>query len=132
MTKDPLKTSYNIGINDRTTFDWPDVGSVLTKVEEEIQELKESLTLSRLDQAHELGDVLFTLVQVARHLNLDPGLTLEIANQRYLDRMNEMKKQIQADNLKFEKLSLEELDLYWRKAKLILKEKEHELLSQNF
>lgn len=132
MTKDPLKTSYDIGIDDRTTFDWPDVRSVLKKVEEEIQELKESIDLTRLDQAHELGDVLFTLVQVARHLNLDPSLTLEIANQRYLDRMNEMKKQISEANLKFENLNLEELDNFWRKAKLILKDKEHDLLSQNF
>lgn len=132
MITDPLKNCYNIGINDRTTFDWPDVRSVLKKVEEEIQELKESINLTRLDQAHELGDVLFTLVQVARHLNLDPSLTLEIANQRYLDRMNEMKKQISEANLKFENLNLEELDNFWRKAKIILKEKERTQLSQNF
>lgn len=132
MTTDPLKLAFEIGSSDRIKFDWPNSQSVMGKVLEEIQELKESLTLDRFSQAHELGDVFFTLVQLARHLDLDPSLSLEIACQRYLDRMKDVRNQISNQKLNFDSLTLEELEVYWKKAKHNLKSKEAQILSDSF
>ncbi len=132
MKKDPLSEALSIGRSDRLHFDWPDAQSVMTKVVEEMNELSEALNLDRFNQAHELGDLLFTLVQLSRHLKLDPGLALEIANQRYLSRVSEMKSIIHSNNLKFENLTSDELESFWKKAKLVLKKEERLTLKTIF
>lgn len=132
MKKNPLSQSFEIGLKDRGHFDWPNVESVLDKVTEELNELKDSLNESPSAQAHELGDVLFTLVQVARHLNLDPNLALETANERYNLRFETMSGLIINDKLNLEKLTLLELEQYWKKAKTLLKETEVKNINSKF
>jgi uncharacterized protein YabN with tetrapyrrole methylase and pyrophosphatase domain len=132
MKKNPLSLSFEIGLKDRGHFDWPNVEAVLDKVTEELGELKESLNDSLTDQAHELGDLLFTIVQVARHLNLDPNLALETANERYNLRFKTMSELISNDGFSLEKLTLSESEQYWKKAKTLLKEKEVKNINTKF
>jgi uncharacterized protein YabN with tetrapyrrole methylase and pyrophosphatase domain len=121
-TNNPLDESLNIGIEDRSYFDWPDVDSVFVKVDEELLELKTAKSIQ--DQFHEIGDVLFTLVQVARHLKIDPSLALDIANLRYKKRTDKMKTLLQDSKIDFQNSDLNLLETYWKKAKKLLKSEE--------
>ncbi len=132
MVKDSLTESFELGLKDRLLFDWPNVQAVLEKTTEELNELKQSLEEGRLSQAHELGDVLFTLVQVARHLKLDPALALKIANERYLKRFKTMQDFVIEDQKDFANLDLSELEVYWQKAKKTLKSDEIQTLDHWF
>ncbi len=132
MTKDPLQCTYHLGLKDRAHFDWPSAEAVLEKVSEELLELKQSLHQGRLAQAHELGDLIFTIVQVARHLEINPSLALEVANQRYLERRSCMKNLAEEKNLNFETLQLSDLEQLWKEAKVVLKAEEIESLRAKF
>lgn len=130
LTKDPMSDCFKLGIEDRKTFDWRNATEVVEKVDEEIAELKESFLLKKTDQLHELGDVLFTLIQLARHLGIDPSVALELANLRYKNRTQKMKELIEQNSLNIESLGMEELTQYWNQAKLALKKSEKEQLIQ--
>lgn len=132
MTKDPLKTSYSLGHKDRTHFDWPNVEAVLVKVKEELDEFAESLSESRLAQIHELGDLLFSIVQAARHLEIDPGLALETANERYQNRFNAMKSLIKKEGQIFEDTPVDQLEDFWKRAKKTLKQDEINHIKEKF
>ena len=72
-------------------FDWPDVGGVMEKVEEELMELREAIfssqTKERIDE--ELGDLLFAVVNLARYLNISPSIALHKTNRKIMGRFNE-------------------------------------------
>lgn len=67
-------------------FDWPDVASVWAKLDEEWQELAEAREVGAARTAEEWGDVLFTVVNLARHLGVDPEAALAAANARFAER----------------------------------------------
>jgi len=96
-------------------FEWDDLAGVWGKVHEELDELKEALASG--DRAHaqeELGDVLFTLVNVARWCGLDPEEGLAGTNRRFLDRFRRVEAAL-GGNLQGR--SLAELEVFWRQAK---------------
>jgi MazG family protein len=102
----------------RVGFDWPDTAGVIDKFREELAEL--SVELASGDAArleHELGDLLFTAVNMARKLGVEPELALEHANQRFLARFQHMEKSAAAANQKLEDLPVGELDKLWQEAK---------------
>ncbi len=109
------KESQKIG------FDWEDYSQVLYKVEEEWQELKEELppsghfNLERVEE--ELGDLLFSLVQLARHLNLSAESVLRKANRKFVERFQKMENLITQDQTNLTELSLEQKEEYWNKVK---------------
>jgi tetrapyrrole methylase family protein/MazG family protein len=92
-------------------FDWPQADPVLDKLLEEVEELREAVGEGNR-VAEELGDVLFTVVNLARHLNVDPELALRGAIQRFTSRFETMEARGPLDGL-----SLEELDERWERAK---------------
>ena len=97
-------------------FDWPEVGPVLDKLREEVDEL--AADLERPERAaHELGDVLFTVVNLARHLGLDPEVAFRRANDRFADRFREVERLAGAAGATLGDLSLEQLDALWDRAK---------------
>lgn len=100
-------------------FDWPEVGGVWQKIAEELDELKEA-SQSQQNTAifHELGDVLFTLVNLARWYKLDPEDALRQANQRFVRRFQHMESQLQGQSLKT--LSSEAFDQLWTQAKQVM------------
>lgn len=98
----------------RFGFDWPAVDGVWDKVEEELDELR----LADQDQRElELGDVLFSLVNLARWLGVDAETALRAANRRFVQRFAAMRQLAERRGLSFEALSLNELDALWREVK---------------
>jgi len=92
-------------------FDWDNNSQVIGKVDEEVLELKESMVENKgIDE--ELGDVLFSLVNLSRHLDIDPELSLKRSTEKFIKRFKAIENEVD-----IEKLSLEELDQIWNKNK---------------
>ncbi len=103
----------------RTGFDWDDIAGVLDKVREEAGELKEAATPEQTEA--ELGDLLFSLVNVGRWLNVDSESALRKANQRFTARFKAMEEMAKARGLDFKALSLNEKEALWQEAKQLLR-----------
>ena len=100
-------------------FEWDDLDGVWAKVQEELEELKEAVASG--DRAHaetELGDVLFTLVNVARWCRLDPEEGLAGTNRRFLDRFSRLEAALGGD---LGDRSLRELEALWQQAKAAIR-----------
>ncbi len=124
----PLASAVKIGLKtNEIKFDWEDYSQVVYKVEEEWQELKEELTPNRdLNQSavfEELGDLLFSIAQLARHLKLDPDKALQAANKKFLRRFHSMEDIMLDKGVKLEEMNQSQMDIYWNQAKLIEKQK---------
>ncbi|MBD2091255.1 nucleoside triphosphate pyrophosphohydrolase [Microcoleus sp. FACHB-1515] len=101
-------------------FEWENAAQVWEKFEEELGELKQAIAHeSAENQQAELGDVLFTLVNIARWYRLDPDAALAGTNQRFIDRLTQM--EAQADR-PLEDYAIEELEQLWQQAKLQLRQ----------
>ena len=101
-------------------FDWPDIDSVFEKMNEEIQELKNELeakTISREAVEEELGDMLLTVVSLARHLQVNPELALRRGSAKFEQRFRFVEKRLAKDGYCLENASLEELESLWQEAK---------------
>ncbi len=96
----------------RVGFDWPDASGVYDKLDEEITELKHAETDAEIGE--ELGDLLFTVVNLTRHLGHDPEQVLRSANSKFQSRFNDIEKM--ADR-PLDEHSLDELEQMWQKAK---------------
>ena len=99
-------------------FDWPDRSGVNEKIAEELQELEqavESRDPARIED--EFGDLLFAIVNLARHLEIDAEKALMGANNKFERRFGEMEKSIRGSGERFADHNLETLDREWRAAK---------------
>lgn len=102
----------------RTGFDWPDYKGALEKVEEELREWKEALekgTRDRMEQ--ETGDILFAVVNVARQLGIDPELALNTTTSKFIRRFKYIEENAVSMGKKLVEMSLDEMDLFWERAK---------------
>jgi XTP/dITP diphosphohydrolase len=96
-------------------FEWDDMAGVWEKVHVELDELKEAVASGdRVHAQEELGDVLFTLVNVARWCGVDPEEGLAGTNRRFLDRFARVEAALGGD---LRGRSLRELEVHWRAAK---------------
>lgn len=101
-----------------TGFDWPGTDGVLAKIREELQELEEALAAgSAWGAEEELGDLLFTLVNLARHLHLDPETVLRRANSKFELRFRGMEQLARAQQKELGQLDDAALDALWEQAK---------------
>lgn len=99
-------------------FDWHDIQPVWDKIEEELSELKAACAQSEVaDIEGELGDVLFSVVNLARFLKIDAEVALNVTNNKFVRRFSYIEKTITDNKLKWEKLGLKELDILWNQAK---------------
>lgn len=114
-----LQTAYKIGVKcEKTGFDWANIDQVFEKVLEEIEELKVEMTLQTKDKiSEELGDVLFSLAQLARHLDLEPEQVLRGANKKFEDRYFKMIKLARSKGFEFDQLSPSEKENLWKQIK---------------
>ncbi len=114
-----LQTAYKIGVKcEKSGFDWSNTSDVMAKVFEEIEELKVEIQSQDQEKtAEELGDVLFSLAQLARHLKLEPEQVLRKANKKFETRYFHMLKIAENEGLEFEKLVPEEKEKLWKKVK---------------
>ncbi|MFC4355805.1 nucleoside triphosphate pyrophosphohydrolase [Chryseomicrobium palamuruense] len=114
-----LLTSFNYQKKAATVgFDWPDVAGAWDKFNEEVAEWKEAIAKGTPDeQLDELGDVLFTLVNLARFLKLSPELAMQQANQKFERRFRYVEASVKKGQGTFTAYSLDELDAFWQEAK---------------
>ena len=96
-------------------FDWKDVDGVIEKLVEEIRELKQAG--SDKERGQEFGDLLFTLVNIARRLGVDSEVVLREANQRFCRRFTHMEGLCRQRGLTFSRLSFDEQNQLWEEAK---------------
>ena len=103
-------------------FDWKTVPPVFDKVLEELDEVKEAWESG--DQAHiqeEIGDLLLVVVNLARHLNVNPEIALKQSTQKFSKRFHYIEKSVAASGRELKSCELDELDALWNEAKRELK-----------
>ncbi|ODN66776.1 MazG nucleotide pyrophosphohydrolase domain-containing protein [Methylophaga muralis] len=107
------KTAASVG------FDWTNIDGVIAKIHEELDEVA-----AELDDAdpkklqEEIGDLLFAITNLARHLNIDPEQAIEQCNQKFLRRFKYIETQISQQGKSMQTASLDELDALWDEAKI--------------
>lgn len=108
------KRAANVG------FDWATIGPVLDKIQEEITEVKAELAAQTIDQEaleSEIGDVLFAVVNLARHAQVNPEHALRRTNLKFKQRFQAIEKRLAEAGKSAEELGLEELEAYWQEVK---------------
>ncbi|MEN7551161.1 nucleoside triphosphate pyrophosphohydrolase [Rapidithrix thailandica] len=104
-------------------FDWEAKEQVWEKVEEEMEEFQEEIRVEKegkhaVEKAEEeFGDLLFSLINYARFVGIDPETALEKTNKKFIKRFNYLEEQSKKDGKSFEEMSLAEMDQYWEAAK---------------
>ena len=99
-------------------FDWPDTKGVWAKVQEELGELQEALASGDSKAAEsELGDVLFAIVNYARHFKIEPEVALNGTNNRFAKRFAHVEVCVESSGKNWQDFSLDELDCFWNEAK---------------
>ena len=102
----------------RVGFDWDDASQVLDKVEEEIEELREAIPgEERLKIEEELGDLFFSVVNVARKLGVDSEMALAAATRKFIRRFRALEAQIVAHGTKLEQTSTQDMNALWERNK---------------
>lgn len=102
----------------RVGFDWKESRDVISKIDEELKELKIELKKGKKARVREeMGDFLFSAVNLARKLNIDPEIALKDAVRKFKKRFLYIEQQVTASKRDWSSYSLEELERYWRKAK---------------
>ncbi|MCX7299571.1 MAG: nucleoside triphosphate pyrophosphohydrolase [Rhodobacterales bacterium] len=98
----------------RMGFDWPDVSNVLDKLVEEAREVTEARNqLSQSDLEEEIGDLLFVMANLARHLKVDPEAALRAANAKFTRRFNAIENELQVRGKTPAQSDLAEMDAIW-------------------
>jgi ATP diphosphatase len=98
-------------------FDWPDSAGPRAKITEELAELEQAEGEGGQSLAEELGDLLFAVVNLARHLNVNPEQALAAANSKFQSRFRYIEKRLAAEGLHPQDVDLARLDALWDEAK---------------
>ena len=100
-------------------FDWDNKEQVFDKVKEEFSELHQEIKKTNNHEKieKEFGDVLFSMINYARFIGVDPESALERTNKKFIGRFNYLEQEIKVNKMDFMKMSLEEMDLIWDRSK---------------
>ncbi|MDK2820638.1 MAG: tetrapyrrole methylase family protein / MazG family protein [Clostridia bacterium] len=101
----------------RVGFDWPHYQGVISKVYEELKELEEVIKEKPQQRSIEFGDFLFSIVNVARWVGIEPEMALNTTIEKFIKRFNYIEKEVRKDGKNIDDLSLEEMNFLWEKAK---------------
>jgi MazG family protein len=117
-----LLRAYHIGLRAASVgFDWERTGDVVAKIQEEVDELREVVDeRAGVDQARaeeEMGDLLFSIANLARKLKIEPETALRKANDKFTRRFEAMERTIAASNRTTAEMSLDELEAEWQRVK---------------
>ena len=105
----------------RAGMDWKNAEDAFQYIRRETDELEEAMQSGDADAiSEELGDLLFSCVNTARHLHVDAETALRAASEKFLRRFAETEKRVTADGKRMQDLPIEELDIYWDDAKKAL------------
>lgn len=110
-----------------TGFDWPDIDGVRRKLGEELDELDEAISAAaRADIEAEIGDLLFAIANLSRHLRIDPETALRGSNAKFERRFAYIEQRLIADGRDMRRVPLDELDALWNAAKASEKPDAHD------
>jgi len=103
----------------RVGFDWPEAGQVLDKIDEEVAEIKEAMAAGAgpAKLADEIGDLLFACVNLARKVNIDPGMALRGTNLKFERRFRRIEELLAVHGKTPAQASLDEMEALWVQAK---------------
>lgn len=102
-------------------FDWDEIDGALEALESEIKELREAMQSGEKKEIeNEMGDVLFSCVNVSRFLDVDPELALTASNEKFITRFLEVERLAKEQDINMKEKSIEELDELWKQAKINL------------
>jgi MazG family protein len=114
-----LQRAHEIGTRTATVgFDWPDVAGVVDKIDEEARELRAAVAEHPGRAAEELGDLLFTLANLARKLGVEPEAALRQANDKFTQRFNALEAALQAEGRSVHDAAPAELEAAWQRVKM--------------
>jgi MazG family protein len=110
----------------RVGFDWRHVEEIFEKLHEEVAELQAAIEKHKTSDQEadhfrvreEIGDLLFVITNIARHMNVEPEAALKLTNRKFRRRFGYIEKQLRERNRKLDETSLEELEELWQEAKL--------------
>jgi len=103
-------------------FDWEEPHQVWDKVQEELSELNEEIKKGKKDTIEsEFGDVLFSMINYARFINVNPENALEKTNKKFMNRFQYLEKAAKKEGKELTEMSLSEMDVYWELSKKIFK-----------
>jgi tetrapyrrole methylase family protein/MazG family protein len=99
-------------------FDWPDLQGVLGKIEEELEETREAIRDGRGERIEaELGDLLFSVVNLCRFLKVEPSLALQRTNGKFTERFKYVEKGMKETGREMKGENLSQMDALWEEAK---------------
>lgn len=102
----------------RVGFDWRRTDDVFDKLDEEIGELREAVSAGDAQNIHdEIGDLLFTIGNIARKVNVNPEEALQSTNRKFMRRFEHMEARVRERGQNLDQLQLEEMDRLWDEAK---------------
>ena len=103
-------------------FDWEKPEQVWEKVQEELTELNEEIKVGNKENTEkEFGDVLFSMINYARFIDVNPENALEITNKKFINRFQFLEKAAKNEGKELSEMSLTEMDVYWEKSKEFFK-----------
>jgi XTP/dITP diphosphohydrolase len=101
-------------------FDWEEPQQVFEKLKEELEELQHEVDVADKDKMEaEFGDVLFSMINYARFLNINPETALERTNKKFIKRFQYLEEKAQERNTPLRDMSLAEMDVFWEEAKTL-------------
>ena len=114
-----LNTAFKIGKRARSVgFDWNDTDGVVLKIREELSELIEAMdSKNQSSIEEEMGDLLFTMVSLSRHLSKNPETALRKATNKFEKRFKLMEKKLEQKNKEFSELSFDDMNTLWNQVK---------------
>lgn len=99
-------------------FDWEQPEQVFEKLKEELEELQHEVTENNTDKIEaEFGDVLFSMINYARFLNVNPENALERTNKKFINRFQYLERKAKEKGIALKEMTLEEMDVFWEEAK---------------
>jgi tetrapyrrole methylase family protein/MazG family protein len=102
----------------RVGFDWPDIEGVLNKLDEEMRELREALSLrDRRKIREEIGDLLFVMANVSRFLRIHPEKALKKSLDKFVSRFHYIETSLHGQGKSFSQSNLTEMDRLWEESK---------------
>ena len=104
-------------------FDWEEPYQVWNKVQEELSELNEEIKKGSNNSIEsEFGDVLFSLINFARFIGVNPENALEKTNKKFINRFQYLEKAVKKEGKKLSEMTLSEMDVYWEQSKKLFKQ----------
>ena len=108
----------------KVNFDWDHVDQVMDKVDEELQEVKDEMhdQVGNKDRIKdEIGDLLFSVTQLARHMDIDAEDALRQANKKFINRFSKLEKLVKSEDKDMMQMQVPELEEYWQRVKAQIK-----------